>query len=221
MTAAGEIRALSGSDAEAVPSAREVPAGLFISGIAPFGNGTAVLLSPDGAQFWQVLTRSPEGGDGKADPVDRWSRRTIGALAVRWGGRAVFPFGADPADFLGLARASGRAWASPVGMLVHDTMGLWCSYRGAVVLPGACPPRAVVHAPCAGCAARPCLSACPAAALGTPSGYDLAACHGWLARPEGGDCMASGCRARRACPAGAAYGRLPAQSAHHMRHFHK
>lgn len=196
------------------------PEGLFISGLAPLDGGTAVLLSPNGAAFWAALTASPEWRDGGPDPVDRWSVRVIGAFATACGGRAVFPFGPGAADFLGLARRSGRAWVSPVGMLVHDVMGLWCSYRGAVLLPQPCPSQPPADPPCARCPARPCLSACPVGALGGAAGYDLAACHGWLDRPQGRDCMAAGCRARRACPAGAGYGRLPAQSAHHMRHFH-
>lgn len=195
------------------------PEGLFISGIAPHDGETAVLLSPDGPHFWPVLRASAEGRDGRPDPVDRWSARVIGAAADAWGGHAIFPFGAGAADFLGLARASGRAWISPVGMLVHETMGLWCSYRGAVVLPRPCPPRPLAPPPCTACADHACLNACPVGALA--AGYDLASCHGWLGGSGGRDCMTSGCLARRACPAGAAYGRLPSQSAHHMRHFHQ
>lgn len=196
------------------------PAGLMISGLAPHGGGTAVLLSPDGAAFWRVFSDSAEARDGGPDPVDRWSSRVIAALAQGWGGAALFPFGPGRADFLGLAIASARAWSSPVGMLVHDSMGLWCSYRGAVMLDRACPAPPDLPKPCERCPDRPCLRACPVAALGGDRGYDLAACHDWLQQPAGADCMHQGCRARRACPAGAPYGRLPAQSAHHMRHFH-
>lgn len=192
----------------------------MISGLAPHQGGTAVLLSPDGAAFWQVFSDSDEARDGQKDPVDRWSRRVIGAVARAWAGVALFPFGPERADFLRLAISSGRAWPSPVGMLVHDRMGLWCSYRGAVLLEQPCPAPAGQASPCEHCPDRPCLGACPVTALGGEAGYDLAACHGWLDKPEGADCMLQGCHARRACPAGAPYGRLPAQSAHHMRHFH-
>jgi epoxyqueuosine reductase QueG len=98
-------------------------------------------------------------------------------------------------------------------------MGLWASWRGALLfadLPAI--PRPTAPRPCEACA-RPCLTACPAGAL-TAAGYDLDACHAWLDRPEGQDCRAAGCRVRRACPAGAGYGRVAEQSAYHMRRFH-
>ena len=72
----------------------------------------------------------------------------------------------------------------------------------------------------ASCAAKPCLTACPAGALDA-KGYDLPACHAFLDRTEGADCLSRGCVVRRACPLSQAYGRLPEQSAYHMRLFHK
>lgn len=205
------------------PAARDMltpPAGLFVAGMAPEDGGTVVLLAPDGARFWQILQAAPEGRDGRPDPVDRWSLRVIAALARDSGGRAVFPFGGPPyAPFMRWALASGRAWVSPVGMLVHDAMGLWTSFRGAVWLPRPCPPAPTAAAPCLSCASQPCRSACPVDAL-KGDRYDTDACHGWLDRAEGRDCLTLGCAARRACPVAAAHGRLPAQTAHHMTYFH-
>nr|WP_229583293.1 ferredoxin [Paracoccus sp. S-4012] len=167
------------------------------------------------------MVASPEWQDGEPNPVDRWSARVIGALAAGWDGRAVLPSDGPPyPPFQAWAVASGRAWVSPVGMLVHAWMGLWASFRGAVLLDAPCPAPPARPAPCETCPDRPCLSACPVGALG-PAGYDLAACHGQLDRPGGADCMTAGCLARRACPAGQGYGRLPGQSAYHMRQFHR
>lgn len=187
-------------------------------GCAP---GTMVLLSPLEPGFWAHVTAEPEFSDGQPDPVDRWSSRVIGALADTLGGTALFPFGGPPyAPFISWATRTGRAWPSPVGMLVHDTAGLMISIRGAVLLPALLnlPPTPPVS-PCTGCA-QPCLTACPVGALG-PRPYDVPACHAHLDSPEGGDCLAGGCQVRRACPVSQRFARDPAQTAHHMRHFHK
>lgn len=185
---------------------------------APEGTGTLVLLGPGGPGFWAEFSAAPEAGDGLPDPLDRWSLRVIGGIARALGAAALFPFGGPPwQPFTGWARASGHAFASPVGLLVHDRAGLLVSYRGALALAArlALPPAG--SRPCDACAA-PCLAACPAGAL-TARGYDVPACHAWLDRPEGEDCLASGCRVRRACPVGAG-GQPAAQSAFHTAAFH-
>lgn len=188
---------------------------------APEGTGTLVLLGPDGPAFWPVLTSSPEWQDGGPDPVDRWSRRVIGRLACDLGAKARFPFGGPPYQpFIRWAKRSGRAWDSPVTILVHDTAGLLVSYRGAIALPERLDLPGLPPRPCDSCADKPCLAACPARAL-TGAGYDVPACHRFLDTDRGRDCMDAGCRVRRACPVSQAYGRVPEQSAYHMRQFHR
>ncbi|NKX45375.1 ferredoxin [Roseicyclus persicicus] len=187
---------------------------------APEGCATLLLLGPDEPGFWAHVTAEPEFADGRPDPLDRWSRRVIGRLACDLGAKALFPFGGPPwRPFLAWATRSGRAWVSPVGLLVHDRAGLMVSYRGALALRGRldlpAPPPAP---PCDGCA-RPCVTACPVGAL-TPAGYDVGACHAFLDTGAGRECLDRGCRARRACPVSAGYGRRTEQSAFHMRSFH-
>lgn len=178
-----------------------------------------VLIGPQGGpRFWDIVTTSAEWTDGARDPVDRWSKRILGGIAERFGGAAIFPSDGPPwPPFLHWAKASGRAWASPVGMLVHADSGLWLSFRGALALPFdvALPPA---QNPCTDCA-RPCLSACPAHAL-TGAGYDVPACHAWLDRAEGEICRSTGCQVRAACPVSKSHARLPRQSAYHMGQFH-
>ena len=185
-------------------------------GLAP---GTLVLIGPDEPGFWAHVTASAEWRDGAPDPLDRWSSRVIGALARETGAEAIFPFGGPPwHPFHRWALRSGRAWDSPVRLLVHDRAGLMVSYRGALLMPGrlALPPAA--RCPCDDCT-KPCLTACPAGAL-TGAGYDVPACRAFLDRPGGRDCMDRGCTVRRACPVSRGYGRLAEQSAWHMRRFH-
>lgn len=193
--------------------------GLEVLGVVPRGEESIVLLGPREPDFWPLFTASPEYGDRAPNPLDRWSERVIGALAITWGGTAIFPSDGPPyPPFIAWALASGRVWTSPVGLLVHERQGLWLSFRGAVRLREPARPG-TGNNPCLNCAEQPCRSACPVGAL-TPDGYDVAACHDWLDNATGKDCLTRGCAARRACPVGAAYGRSEAQSRFHMRAFH-
>ncbi|MCX7646776.1 MAG: ferredoxin [Rhodobacteraceae bacterium] len=187
----------------------------------PPGSATLLLLGPHEPGFWARFTAGAEWRDGRPDPLDRWSRRVIGRIACDLGAKALFPFTGPPwLPFLSWAQRSGRAWPSPVRLLVHDRAGLMVSFRGALALKERLdlpPPPAAP--PCATCAGQPCRSACPAGAL-TDAGYDVPACHAFLDTPAGAGCMGLGCAVRRACPVSQAYGRLPEQSAYHMRRFH-
>jgi epoxyqueuosine reductase len=184
----------------------------------PAGTRTLLLLGPKEPGFWAHLQTQPEWAG--PDPVDRWSRRVIGRIACDLGAKAQFPFGGPPYHpFYQWALRTGRVWDSPVRLLVHSGQGLMVSFRGALALKEAMevPPPAVKL--CDGCAA-PCLTACPAGAL-TGAGYDVPACHAWLDRAEGAECLSGGCLVRRACPVSQSYARLPEQSAYHMRQFHR
>lgn len=195
--------------------------GLVAEGEAPLPDGvrTLVLLGPKEPGFWAHVAAAPEFHDNGSDPLDRWSERAISAMAARVGGQALFPFGTmPPHPFITWALASGRAFASPVHLLVHAQAGLWVSFRGAIGLPVALPAVPSVSHPCTGCA-QPCQSACPASAL-TSAAYDVPACRAWLDRAEGAACRTGGCAVRAVCPVSRAYGRDPIQSAYHMRQFH-
>jgi len=183
--------------------------------------GTLSLLGP-GSGFWVHFQSSEEYHDGQAYPMDRWSKRVISTLAEGQGGQAFFPFGGPPYHpFYTWAVKTGRCFASPIGFLVHDRLGLMVSFRGAIFVPGAqtsaTEPRA--PSPCETCPTRPCSSACPVDAFA--NGYDTVGCHDYLDTERGQkDCMALGCAARRACPVGQDL-RLPEHSAFHMAQFHK
>lgn len=182
--------------------------------------GTLILLGT-ATEFWPVLTASAEWSDGRKDPVDRWSTRVVGQMAAAMGATPYYPFGGPPySPFIDWALKSGRTFQSPVGALVHDTVGMLISYRGALHFAEEFPiPEAASASPCITCPA-PCATACPVGALNTHSFYDVAACHSHLDTPQGHTCMTGGCLARLACPLSTGAGRDPEQSAHHMKAFH-
>jgi len=187
--------------------------------LLPEGAACVVLLSPDEPHWWTHVQQSAEWHDGTADPIDRWSARVLSDLAKATEGRAILPSVGPPyAPFYQWAVASGRTFASPVQLLVHDVAGLFISFRGALALPFVVEDSPRGPSPCGGCS-KPCLTACPVGAL-VATGYDVPACHGFLDTAAGDACLSGGCAVRRACPVGAER-RAAAQSAHHMRYFHK
>lgn len=188
--------------------------------LTPADTGTLVLLGPHEPGFWPAITAAPEFADGAPNPVDRWSTRVVGTLADDLGATALFPFGGPPYQpFIRWAQRSGRAWVSPVDILVHDRAGLMVSYRGALALPERLDLPPLPKRPCDTCQDKPCLTACPPRAL-TDRGYDIPRCHAYLSDAGQHSCMQGGCLVRRACPVSQSYGRLPEQSAYHMGQFH-
>jgi hypothetical protein len=180
---------------------------------------TLILLGPNEPAFWPAFTQSPEYRDAQSDAMDRWSTRVISDWAEALKATALFPFGGAPfLPFFTWATRTGRIHASPINFLVHDSAGLFVSFRGALALPQHVDLPTQPPKPCDTCAKRPCLSACPVSAL-TPQGYDVPRCKAYLDTPAGAECMQHGCAARRACPVSQKFGRVPAQSAYHMRHF--
>ena len=189
-------------------------------GSAPEGCQTLLLLGPHEPAFWRHVSQSREFRDRLPDPLERWSRRVIGALAQRVQAVAIFPSDGPPhPSFIAWALASGWIQRSPVGLLVHEKAGLWLSFRGALALPHYVELPAAPENPCARCNDQPCRTACPVDALHATH-YDVAACRSWLDTDQRRACMTRGCAARRACPAGREYGRLTEQSAFHMKAFH-
>lgn len=184
---------------------------------------TIVLVGFKGRRGWEAFSLSREALEGAPDPLDRWSRRVVGALASELGATALFPFCGPPhLPFQSWALRAGGAHVSPLGLLIHPEHGLWLSYRGALGFaePLDAQPAAPTASPCESCAAKPCLSACPVGAF-RPGAYDVEACAAHLRSQAGDACMRNGCLARRACPIGAENRHGSEQAAFHMRAFLK
>jgi epoxyqueuosine reductase QueG len=105
-------------------------------------------------------------------------------------------------------------------MLIHPVYGMWHAYRAALLLAEEIPlaPAAELDHPCHTCVAKPCLTACPAAAL-SEEGYDVASCRRQLVSASEPACLKHGCLARWACPIGVAYAQDDEQAAYHARVF--
>ena len=202
------------------------PHGLAISGVFhpapndPTDAKTLVLLSPD-THFWGIFKNSTEATDKTPNPIDRWSTRVITGLATELNARPFFPFGGPPySPFLDWAKQSGRAFASPLGMLVHDTYGMMISYRGALAFDHRFDlPETNAISPCETCVEKPCLTSCPVAAISSDNGYDVATCHAHLDTPNGATCMTQACQIRTSCPVSVAEPREEAHNLLHMRAF--
>lgn len=200
-------------------SALTASAHLDVMGALHDGADTIVLLGPREPGFWAHVSTQPELHDGVDDPLDRWSHRAMGALARTLKATAIFPSDGPPyPPFISWALGSGRCFLAPSGLLVHDAAGLMISFRGALRIAGHLTLPAAPANPCDSCADQPCAAACPVSAL-TPDSYDVPACQSHIRGSDTAQCRSLGCAARRACPVSQSSGRLPAQSAFHMRAF--
>ncbi|HEY2445276.1 MAG TPA: hypothetical protein VGI20_06005 [Rhizomicrobium sp.] len=183
--------------------------------------GTLVLAGFTGNRNWRHFKDSGEARDGNPDSLDRWSLRVVGALARDLGATAMFPFTGPPwLPFQRWARKAEPLHPSPLGMLIHPDWGLWHSWRGALAFRERLelPAQDNRASPCESCRDKPCLDACPVHAF-VPGRYDVAACVAHIESAHGTDCMAEGCRARRACPIGVVHRYSPEQANFHMRAF--
>ena len=188
--------------------------------------GTVVLLGFTGSAQWRVFQDSREARDGQPHPLDRWSQRVIGGLASELGAADFYPSGppSSPLPFQRLARRCEPVHPSPIGLLIHETYGLWHAYRGGlclrerIALPPSPPASPQPGSPCERCPDRPCLSGCPVHAFKNGS-FDLDACVSHVHSAAGTDCRDNGCLARRACPVGPQYRYATAQTRFHMSAF--
>jgi hypothetical protein len=182
--------------------------------------GTVVLLGFTGSLQWPRFAASAEAADGLPHPLDRWSRRVIGELAIEFNARDVYPSGSPILPFQRLASRCESVHPSPIGLLIHTEWGLWHAYRGALIFPQRLTLSGLAStvSPCHSCQEKPCLHTCPVGAFNAGR-FDLHLCARHVASEAGSDCRELGCRARRACPVGSQFGYVAEQAQFHMRAF--
>ena len=183
--------------------------------------GAAVLVGQAGAAAWpHFLDWRSRQSVGLADPLDSWSRDVIGAVARRFGARAVGPNDKPFLPFQQWAMRAEGLRPSPLGILMHPHYGLWHAYRGVLLFDRelSFPQRDEVVHLCDGCVEKPCLKSCPVDAY-SRGGFAYQACLSHVRGSDGGACRTVGCLDRNACPYGTAY-RYPADmQAFHMAAF--
>jgi epoxyqueuosine reductase len=183
------------------------------------GAAGAAIIGGGGKAFFERFSRAPEFTDGKRDPLDRYTKRTVAAaISAALIGSGVrhaigHPFGTDPViPFQRLGRAAGLGAPGPLALQIHPEFGPWWAYRALVVLDRRLPAAAPPGDACAGCPA-PCVAACPAGAVAA-SGFDVRACH---ARRLSAPACHESCAARLACIRGPQHRYDDRQLAFHMR----
>ncbi|MBL8420522.1 MAG: hypothetical protein JNK92_07775 [Dechloromonas sp.] len=165
------------------------------------GFGQLILLSHGGKRLWECVQAT--GGAG-GDPIDDYCARVVADwFSAELPGhryRIVYP-GSAPVPLQQLGTLAGWHHPTPFMVGIDPEWGSWYAYR-AVVLADTdfCPFRAVDRSsPCNGCQARPCITACPAAAMDGAS-FALEECIAYRKRDDS-KCKHT-CLARIACPVG-------------------
>ncbi len=187
--------------------------------------GAASLIPAAALDYPQLLVLAHAGGriwehiyppdPGRADPLDDFSV----AEGHAWMDRlecsdyeVLYP-GDARVDLRGLGRRLGWHHDSPLGTGVHPVYGTWFAYRLVLAartnLPLTNPLAAA--SPCDGCEQKPCMTACPATAVGPV--FNLQACATHRLQTLSG--CASTCLARLACPAGEAFRYAESQIRYH------
>jgi len=187
------------------------------------GFGSVLIIGSAGPSLWDVLQAKDTLSD---DPIDTHCLRALNQCQeelsdhgincrVLWHGGSSIHL---PVQALG--EAAGWARQSRMGLSIHGEHGLWFAYRGVLLL-GPHFRRDVVAgdsvdlqgSPCVGCPESPCVSSCPAGAVGGPSGIEADLC--FTERDREGALCADRCLSRLACPVGVGSQYSLRQIAHH------
>jgi len=158
-----------------------------------------ILIGNGGRKLWATIKAE---GIVSTDPVDDFSVRRVEAwFAAQAAGtrhEIVYP-GKRAVGLQSLGELAGWHFAAPFMVGINAQWGSWFAYR-VVLLADTdfelTAPEAGVS-PCASCAEKPCVDACPGHAM-ADGRFDLQSCVGY--RKQAASACRASCIARLACP---------------------
>lgn len=191
-----------------------VPARLRLGPRWPWAR-SAIVVGSGGPAFWNAFVAGGRAAAASAHPLDAFAERCFEERALELLGDlepvAVYPHDASPVSFVHLAESAGLGVRSLLGVLIRPDFGPWFALRAAALVSAELPPSApLAFDPCPSCA-KPCVTACPAAAVRGSSGWDVPSCAAH--RLAAGDC-GDGCHSRLACVYGQEH-RYPIEAMRH------
>lgn len=163
-----------------------------------------ILIGHGGTRFWQALQAS--GAELQRNetehPVDAFTiskvQEFLNAECAGAAYQIVYP-GDAMIGLQALGKLAGWHHPSPFMVGINPSFGSWFAYRALVLANTDFPATPALHSesPCAGCSAKPCISACPAHALDEGK-FDLNKCITY--RSQADSACKNTCVARVSCP---------------------
>ena len=180
--------------------------------IAPCAR-SIIVIGNGGGTFWKAFKRHADENPGWMagdNPLDDFTRVVVERDIIRQLEQAgvdhkiVYPFMSKgpTLNFMEAGKAAGLSGPSILGVVVHPVFGPWIAFRAAILVNELidAPGKAYRFDPCPSCAARTCISACPADAVSLAKGWDIPKCLTHRVEVEA-DC-APRCHARAGCVLG-------------------
>jgi hypothetical protein len=200
----------------------------YRAGALDSGARSIVVIANGGGALWAAHKEHARRNPGwweRDHPLDDFTRTVveheIAPAARKTGARCtvVFPFmrGKATLNFIELGKEAGLAGPSILGVVVHPRFGPWIAFRAAILIDEKvdAPGDACGFDPCPSCVERPCIAACPTAAVAYPAGWDIPRCLAYRIESEP-DC-ARRCHSRAACVLGPEHRYPEDELAYHQR----
>jgi epoxyqueuosine reductase len=185
----------------------------------PLGDFSRLILTAHGGRrFWDALQRF---GMKTADPVDHYSitltRQFVTDYLEDTAVLILYPGQPFTVPLQQLGELAGWSHPSPIGQGINPEFGLWFAYLTAFLTKVQLPVTNYLNtqSPCQTCIDKPCISACPAAAVQVDA-FDMMRCADYRIRSQSP--CADRCLARMACPVAPQHQYTLTQIQYHYRH---